>query len=221
ESKMASVNQQLDSLLFLLPWELRHRIYEHYLSFTHEDFTDTLRPTHMYLDVDIPHTTPLPPLMMACKSAYIELAPWVHSTAALRVRHPGAGSERRIGFAAHGTMRFDRLRYLVLIIDLEYAYWNAWLDFFGAVATRTCRLEHLIVDWAPRPLPHASSGWQARRDEKKERDFLDLLHNLSTLQTLKFHGQIPGRWTRELQVHNTALAISRSTERWWGAPGFN
>lgn len=215
---MASAHQQLNSPLFLLPWELRHRIYEHYLAFTHHDFVDSLRPMHKYIDADMPHTTPLPPLMMACKSAYMELAPLVHTTAALRVHRPGARKERRIGFAAYGTMRFDRLRRLVLIIDLDYPYWNGWLDFFSAVIARAYRLEHLIIDWAPGPSPHAGSGWEARRDEKKERAFLDLLYNLSALQTLRFYGRIPERWT---QLQDAALTVSCSTERWWKEPGFN
>lgn len=215
---MATPNQQLDSLLFLLPWELRHRIYEYYLTFTHDDFADSLRPMHTYLDAETPHTTPLPSLMLACKFTYRELAPLVHATAVLRVHLPGACNERRIGIAAHGTLQFDRLRRLVLIIDLDHAYYNAWLDFFGAVTARASKLEHLIVDWAPWPSPQTGSGWEARRDEKKERAFLDILRGLSTLQTIRFYGRIPERWT---QMQDTAVTVNCSRERWWKEPGFN
>ncbi|KAK9423456.1 hypothetical protein SUNI508_14021 [Seiridium unicorne] len=218
---MAAPNQQLGSPLFRLPWELRERIYEFYLAFTRDDFTDSMRPMHMYLDAEKPpHSTPLPPLMESCKLSCTELAPLVHSTAALRVYRPGARNERRIGFAVHGTLRFERLRRLVLVVDLDYAYWNAWLDFFGAIMARAGALEHLVVDWAPRRATSgAAAAWEARRDEKKERVFLDLLLGSGTLQTLRFFGQVPDRWA-EARMQHTGLTIRQSAERWWTEPGF-
>jgi len=215
----AATRQQSQSLLFNLPLELRHRIYEYYLSFTRDDFADSLRPTHVFLDADVPHTTPLPSLMMTCKCAYTELAPVVHTTAAVRVHRPGARNERRIGFAAHGVLQFHRLRRLVLIVDLDYAYWNAWLDFFATITTRVHNLEHLTIDWAPRTLAHVTKGWEARRDEKKEDTFFDLLYGVSGLQTLSFYGQIPERWAKRLQQWKTDVTVKQFRDRWWMEPG--
>lgn len=217
---MTTPNQQPASPFFRLPSELRHRIYEYYLSFTASDFADTVRPTHMYFDDATPHAPPLPSLMATCKRAYTELAPTVHSTAALRVHRPGARKERRVGFATHGPLRLERLRRMVLIIDLDYAYWNAWLDFFAAVTNRARALEHLVIDWAPRPSPRIST-WEAKRDEGKERAFLDLLLGMESLKTVRFFGVVPPSWGRELRVLETRFSTAWLTGRWWREPGFS
>lgn len=94
-----------------MPSEIRHRVYEHYLSFTHSDFSDTLRPTHVYLDAAAPHVTALPSLMLACKRAHVELSSLVYMTAAMRVRRHGSRNEHRIGFAAHGAPTVPRYMY--------------------------------------------------------------------------------------------------------------
>ncbi|KAK8078091.1 hypothetical protein PG996_004261 [Apiospora saccharicola] len=154
--------------LFQLPPEVRQRIWEHYLAIVHGGFFESIRPMHTFFghdeqDQDIQNqnpaaaaggglfVTPLPALMRVNKATYRELAPLVHESAVLRIQRPGSRNERRIGFAAKGTLRFERLRRLVFVVDSEeYAYWNSWLDFFGAVLGRTQGLEHLTIDWAPR-----------------------------------------------------------------------
>ncbi|KAK8093883.1 hypothetical protein PG997_000568 [Apiospora hydei] len=187
------------SPLFLLPSELRHRIWEYYLSFTHADFVDSMRPIH---------------------------APLVHHDAVLRIHRPGSRNERRIGFAVHGNLRFERLRRLVLVVELDYPYWNAWLDFFGAVLARAPGLEHLTVDWAPRKTTaavagysfHRAGAWEYRRDEKKEGAFLNMLVGLAGLQNLSFYGRIPELWIKRLQ-QDTTLSVKCYSYRWWREPG--
>ncbi|KAK8039543.1 hypothetical protein PG993_007954 [Apiospora rasikravindrae] len=233
------------SPLFLLPSELRHRIWEYYLAFTHADFTDSMRPMHTFLDNDAaaatnedanvakpssdapPHAAPLPSLMLASKSAYRELAPLVHTAAVLRVRRPGSRNERRVGFAAHGNLRFERLRRLVLVVDLDYPYWNAWLDFFGAVLARAPGLEHVAVDWAPRRAASAASssflrdgGWESRRDKRKEDAFLDMLVGSAGLQSIRFYGTIPEHWAETIQ-QGTSVAVKCYPFRWWREPGMD
>ncbi|KAK7948872.1 uncharacterized protein PG986_009758 [Apiospora aurea] len=219
-----------------MPDPLRHRIWEYYLSFTHADFVDSMRPMHTFLNDDNDNTTttttttttstPLPSLMLASKSAYRELAPLVHHDAVLRIHRPGSRNERRIGFAVHGNLRFERLRRLVLVVDLDYPYWNAWLDFFGAVLVRAPGLEHLTVDWAPRRTLaaaaaysfHRAGAWEYRRDAKKEGTFLDMLVGFASLQTLSFYGRIPELWIKRLQ-QGTTVAVKCHSYRWWREPG--
>ncbi|KAF5491022.1 hypothetical protein CGCF413_v010917 [Colletotrichum fructicola] len=108
--EMTSPTNQESSRLFELPWEIRERIYEYYLSFDHDDFGDTLRPLHLYIEQG-GYSKPIPPLMLTSKRAYRELHQRVHSDAVMRVHTAGWG-DRRIGFAVHGKLRFERLRRL-------------------------------------------------------------------------------------------------------------
>ncbi|CAI6294784.1 unnamed protein product [Periconia digitata] len=221
---MPPFHSQHLSPLFLLPTELRHRIYEYYLAFTHSSFlADSLRPTVEYLDPSKPYTTALPSLPQTCKRAYTELAPMLASTAALRVYHPGARNGRRIGFAVHGRLRFERLRCLILIIDLEYAYWNEWLEFFGAVVARAEGLECVVVDWAPRRAAVRAGTWEVRRDAKKERIFLDLLKGLRGLRVVRFYGEMLGSWAEEVEggMEGGGFVVRCEAGRWWNEPGFS
>ncbi|KAH9995859.1 hypothetical protein F4779DRAFT_607280 [Xylariaceae sp. FL0662B] len=213
------MDYQTDSPLFTIPLEIRGRIFQYYLTFTNDGFADSLRPIHTYLDAVKPHSTTLPALMLACKRAYAELQPEVHSTAALRVRRPGLRNERRVGFAVHGVLRFERLRRMYLLIDMEYAYWNAWLDFFGIVVSRTLGLEHLTIDWAPRAVTHAS-GWERKQAEKKEDIFLQLLKPMARLQTVWIYGQAPEHWEERIK-QDTKASVRRFPYRWWRESGFN
>ncbi|KAH9894656.1 hypothetical protein F4778DRAFT_794673 [Xylariomycetidae sp. FL2044] len=220
------MNQQTNCPLFLVPSEVRSRIYEYYLAFTHADFADTLRPTHLYLEAAAPHATPLPALMLTCRRAYADLGPDdVHATAALRVRRLGS-SDRRIGFAVRGVLRLERLRRLVLVVDMDYANWNAWLDFWGAVLGRTPELRHLVLDWGPRPdvvvvaAAAPAREWQRRQTEKKEGVFFRLLNGIDQLQTLRVYGQVPAHWERMIE-QNTKATVVRFPYRWWKEVGFD
>ncbi|GAP90769.1 hypothetical protein SAMD00023353_4700170 [Rosellinia necatrix] len=219
-----SSHQQLGSALFAaLPFEVRCRIYDYLLSFAHEDFADTLRPIHTYLDAAAPHATALPPLMLACKRAYGELGPRVHTTAALRVHLHGARSQRRVGIAAHGVCRFERLRRLVLVVDMEHANWNAWLGFLAGALARMPVLEKLVVDWAPRPSPPtaaAAAAAAARRDEKKEGEFLAAIRALPALRLVCLYGQVPDSWAETLRGAGV-LTVKCYPHRWWKEPGFD
>ncbi|KAF4879311.1 hypothetical protein CGCSCA1_v001548 [Colletotrichum siamense] len=148
-AEMASPTNQESSKLFELPWEIRERIYEYYLSFDHDDFGDTLRPLHLYIEQG-GYSKPIPPLMLTSKRAYRELHQRVHSDAVMRVHTAGWG-DRRIGFAVHGKLRFERLRRLYVLVAMEYPNWNRWLGMLGEVTRRATNLNELVVDWEPRP----------------------------------------------------------------------
>uniref|UniRef100_L2FAZ1 Uncharacterized protein n=1 Tax=Colletotrichum fructicola (strain Nara gc5) TaxID=1213859 RepID=L2FAZ1_COLFN len=147
--EMTSPTNQESSRLFELPWEIRERIYEYYLSFDHDDFGDTLRPLHLYIEQG-GYSKPIPPLMLTSKRAYRELHQRVHSDAVMRVHTAGWG-DRRIGFAVHGKLRFERLRRLYVLVAMEYPNWNRWLGMLGEVTRRATNLNELVVDWEPRP----------------------------------------------------------------------
>ncbi|KAF4855129.1 hypothetical protein CGCSCA4_v001284 [Colletotrichum siamense] len=147
--EMTSPTNQESSKLFELPWEIRERIYEYYLSFDHDDFGDTLRPLHLYIEQG-GYSKPIPPLMLTSKRAYRELHQRVHSDAVMRVHTAGWG-DRRIGFAVHGKLRFERLRRLYVLVAMEYPNWNRWLGMLGEVTRRATNLNELVVDWEPRP----------------------------------------------------------------------
>ncbi|KAK8037124.1 hypothetical protein PG991_001438 [Apiospora marii] len=170
--------------------------------------------------------------MRANKSTYRELAPLVHESAVLRVQSPVPSPTlrdrrrvaRRIGVAAKSTLRFERLRRLVLVVDMEdHAHWDGWLDFFGAVLARAQHLEHLTVDWAltaPAIHPSARGELEAKQDKEKEGEFLDMLCGLAGLQALRFYGQVPEGWIERIkQVSDTQ--VKSYSFRWWGRPGLN
>ncbi|KAK9425931.1 hypothetical protein SUNI508_12732 [Seiridium unicorne] len=214
----STMDDQTNSLLFAVPSEIRNRIFQYYLTFNNDDFADSLRPTHTYLDAVKPHSTTLPALVLACKRACSELLPKVQSTAALRVRRPGLRKERRVGFAVHGMLRLERLQRLFLIIDMDYPYWNAWLDFLQAVLDRARpTLEHCTIDWAPRPVTTAV-GWQAKQAEKKDRAFIQLLNSMERLQTVWIYGQAPGHW-KQMIKQGTMAIVKTFPYRWWKEPG--
>ncbi|KAI4862590.1 hypothetical protein F4820DRAFT_16857 [Hypoxylon rubiginosum] len=205
----------MESPLLSLPLEVRERIYEFYLAFDHTDFEDTLRPHHVYLDGP-PHARPLPPLMLASKSLYRELSPAVHGRAALRVLTLG-WSDRRIGFAVHGTLRFARLEKLWLLLTAEYPKWNSWLAFFGAVVGRAPHLTTLVVDWAPRPV--SDVGWRERVNIKKEEEFCAMVASLRELRSVHMYGDVPERWMGQLR--KAAPHVVHHRFRWWREPGLD
>ncbi|KAF9876885.1 short-chain dehydrogenase reductase sdr [Colletotrichum karsti] len=188
------------SRLFELPWEIRERIYEYYLSFDHNDFGDTLRPLHLYIEQG-GYSKPIPPLMLTCKRGYRELHQRVHSDALMRVHTAGWG-DRRIGFAVHGTLRFERLRRLYILVAMEYPNWNRWLGMFGEVARRAKNLSELVVDWEPRP--NSTKGWEAKLTEKKYDEFFGIVSDLKNLQVVRFHGVMPSGWRERFEKETTA-----------------
>ncbi|KAG7062299.1 aromatic compound dioxygenase [Colletotrichum scovillei] len=177
---MSAPLEQNGSGLFSLPWEIREKIYEYYLSFDHDDFGDTVRPLHVYFEQG-EYKKPLPPLMVTCKRIYRELHQPVHADAIMRVHSHGYG-DRRIGFAVHGTLRFERLRRLYVLIAMEYPNWNRWLAIFAEVARRAEGLAELVVDWEPRPGPPNPKVWEAKLTEKKHDEFFGVLAALKGLE---------------------------------------
>ncbi|KAI1193066.1 hypothetical protein F5X97DRAFT_53943 [Nemania serpens] len=206
---------QANSALFSLPSEVRDRIYDFYLTYDHSDFGDTLRPHKLYLD-GAAYSRPLPALMCSCKRAYHEMSPRVHDQAVMRVEMRGR-VERRIGFAVHGTLRFDRLRKLSLLVPLEYPNWNKWLYFFSDVVRRAPRLRVLVLDWAPRPV--AETGWAGRVNVKKEGEFFEIVKGMKELHTLHVYGDISARWIDGLTESVARVVYHRS--RWWREPGMD
>ncbi|KAI0533299.1 hypothetical protein GGR58DRAFT_124739 [Xylaria digitata] len=207
---------QANSPFFSLPSEVRDRIYDFYLAYDHSDFGDTLRPGKLYLENDTVYSRPLPALMRSCKRAYQEMCLTVHGEAVMRVEMRGR-VERRIGFAVHGTLRFDRLQKLWLLVPLEYPNWNRWLKFFGDVVRCSPNLKVLIIDWAPKVTQ--AKGWDERVNAKKEDEFCDIIESLKELHTLKIHSNISARWIDRLRSSVPRVIQYRS--RWWREPGMD
>jgi hypothetical protein len=229
-----TIHEQLTCPLFGLPAEIRQRIYSYYLSFTPADFAagETLRPTHTYLDEDESkgkhgtrphHSRPLPALMLACQRAYAELAPLAHGAAAVRVQRRGAYEERRVGVAFHGVLRLQRLRRLIVVVEMEHANWNAWVAFFVDLVARAPALEHLVIDWAPWDAEVGAKkvGWQRRQHENKEDEFLRAAEGLRELKTVWLYGRgIPQGW-RERIEKNTEAKVLKFQDRWWSEAGMD
>ncbi|KAI0867116.1 hypothetical protein F4860DRAFT_456459 [Xylaria cubensis] len=204
---------QASSPFFSLPSEVRDRIYDFYLTYDHGDFGDSLQPHQLYLDGAV-YSQPLPALMRTCKRIYEEMSPIVHGQAAMRIEIRGR-VDRRIGFAVHGPLRFDRLRKLWLLIPLEYPNWNQWLYFFGDVVRHAPNLKVLILDWAPRPV--RENGWSGRVNAKKENEFFEMIESLKELHTFVIYGDVSARWIDRLK--GSELRIVRHRSRWWREPG--
>ncbi|KAK2731919.1 hypothetical protein CKAH01_08791 [Colletotrichum kahawae] len=213
---MNSPTNQESSMLFELPWEIRERIYEYYLSFDHDDFGDTLRPLHLYIEQG-GYSKPIPPLMLTSKRAYRELHQRVHSDAVMRVHTAGWG-DRRIGFAVHGKLRFERLRRLYVLVAMEYPNWNRWLGMLGEVARRATNLNELVVDWEPRPSSGNAKVWEAKLTERKHDEFFKILSDIKNLQVVRFHGEMPVGW-RERFERETSVRLVLYKSKWWKEPG--
>ncbi|KAI1368192.1 hypothetical protein F5Y08DRAFT_296796 [Xylaria arbuscula] len=207
---------QADSPLFSLPREVRDRIYDFYLAYNHSDFADTIRPTKEFFPEDKVFSRDLPALMLTCKRAYWELSPTVHGEAAMRVEMRGR-VERRIGFAVHGTLRFERLRKLWLLVSTEHPNWNGWLYFFEDVIKHAPNLQVLVIDWAPRSTPE--TNWEGRANVKKEDEFCDMIRSLKELRTLKVYGNVSARWIEKLG--DSVPRVTLDPSRWWREPGLD
>ncbi|KAJ2990817.1 hypothetical protein NUW58_g2768 [Xylaria curta] len=207
---------QANSPLFSLPSEVRDRIYDFYLTYSHGDFGDTLRPHKLYLD-DAVYSRPIPPLMLTCKRAYGEMSSAVHGEAILRVEMRGRLEERRIGFAVHGTLRFDRLHKLWLLIPLAHPNWNRWLPFFSDVVRHAKSLKVLVIDWTPRPMQEI--GWAGRVNAKKEDEFFQVIKSLKELHTLVVYGDTSAMWIDKLKESEVRVVHHRF--RWWREPGMD
>ncbi|KAJ2893056.1 hypothetical protein MKZ38_009076 [Zalerion maritima] len=215
-----AMDEQLPSPLFALPYEIRDRIYEFYVAFHDSDFNDTLQPSLAYLEVEKLHSTPLPSFMLTSKRAYKELGPHVHEVAVLRVHHRGFYSGRRVGFAVHGVLKLERLRKLVLVVDMEHANWNSWLGFFASVGERARGVERLVVDWRPRPPSERESvGWTARVNGKKEGEFLGAIAGLGRLDTVVVHGTLAQGWKERIMGETAGARTVFFPFRWWREEG--
>ncbi|KAL0934812.1 uncharacterized protein CTRU02_209403 [Colletotrichum truncatum] len=208
--------EQNSSQLFQLPWEIREQIYAYYLSFDLEDFGDTLRPLHLYIEQE-GYAKPIPPLMLTCKRAYREVHRQVHSDAVMRVHTAGWGGPR-VGFAVHGTLRFERLQRLYVLVAMEYPNWNRWLGMFSEVSQRATNLSELVIDWEPRPSSGSIKGWEAKLAEKKQNEFFNILSGLKNLQVIRFHGEMPTGWRERFEKETPATLFSYRF-KWWKESG--
>ncbi len=206
---------QLSSKLLCLPFELLERIYDAYLAFGLDDFDDTLRPFHVYLDNGEYHK-PLPPLMLTCKRTYNELRDKVHTEAAIKVYMMEFGA--RLGFAVHGTLRYARLKTLYLVVAMEHAYWNRWMAVFEEVANRAQDLKEIIIDWHPRLVQNRVVQWEIKMNKKKEDQFFQLLGEFKHLQVIRLHGNVPPNWRVALQEVTDARLVVVN-DKWWKDPG--
>ncbi|KAI8965247.1 hypothetical protein F5Y11DRAFT_22604 [Daldinia sp. FL1419] len=204
-----------NSPLLSLPREVLDRIIDFYLAFEHDDFENTLRPHLVYMG-DIAYSRPLPALMLASKDLYRDLSPVVHRQAVLRVEVHGL-SDRRIGFAVHGKLRFDRLEKLWLLVATEHPNWNSWLSFFGEVVGQTRNLNTLAIDWAPRPVN--SVGWSGRVNTKKENEFFDVIKALRGIRLIQIYGNVSLEWISRFEAMVPHVVYYRS--RWWREPGMD
>ncbi|KAL0934511.1 uncharacterized protein CTRU02_211310 [Colletotrichum truncatum] len=209
-------NPQKPPILLNLPWDVKEKIYDYYLAVDHNDFDETFQPMRKYFNQSESRQA-LPSLMLSCKSAYDDLRRRVHTTAIMRVRTHGH-KDRRIGFAVHGTLRFERLRTLYLVVAMDYPNWNGWLTVFSEITQRSSNLTRLLIDWQPRPRHVAQVGWEAKVTEKKEREFLGILSRLKKLEVITFYGDVAKSWTERVKKVTPAVLISYNS-RWWREPG--
>ncbi|KAK1961361.1 hypothetical protein LY78DRAFT_662181 [Colletotrichum sublineola] len=211
-----TILEQDGSGLFALPWEVKERIYEHYLTFGREDFGSTSRPLLTFFEQGV-YTKPLPSFMLTCKRAYRELQQRVHADAVMHV-HPQALGDRGIGFAVHGTLRFERLRRFYLLLTTEYPNWNRWMGVFGEVTQRSKDLTELVIDWEPRPTFQNLKGWEAKFNEKKSSEFFGILSQLHHLEVVRFHGDLPVGWRERFEKETTARLVCYKF-KWWKEHG--
>ncbi|OTB09740.1 hypothetical protein K445DRAFT_323688 [Daldinia sp. EC12] len=203
------------SPLLFLPREVLDRIIDFYLAFDYDDFEDTLRPYLLYMGETV-YSRPLPSLMLASKDLYRNLSPIVHKQAVLRVGVHG-WSDRRIGFAVHGKLRFDRLEKLCLVVTTDHPNWNSWLSFFGEVIESTKNLKTLVIDWAPGPV--RSAGWTGRVHAKKEDEFFDMIKTPKELRLIQIYGNISSGWISRLE--GLVPHVVHYRNRWWREPGMD
>lgn len=163
--------------------------------------------------------------MLTCRRAYRDLAPRVHADAAMRVHTAGRG-DRRLGFAVHGNLRYERLRRLHVLVATEYPHWNRWIATLAEVAHRARgSLREVVVDWGPRPEPPprqaaegTKKGWEAKMAEKKHDEFFGILGGLEGLEVVRFYGALPEGWRGRFEREVPGVFIAYPY-RWWREPG--
>lgn len=216
-------NDQPNSPLFQIPGEVREIIYAHALSFRYADFEFSNRPFHTFAGGDEGQpeqpafARPLPPLMLTCRRAYAELRDRVEGEAVLRACMFEHG--RRIGLAAHGNLKFSRLRRLVFHVAMEHANWNTWFKFFAHVLEAAGQLRELVIDWEPRRSSSYSSrvGFMALHEDRMERRLFGAVAGARRLESLRIHGEsVPPHWAEELgRVLGGGVRVVFVKERWW------
>jgi len=209
--------QQLQSLLFRLPGELRNVIYATYLpgalGAAHHVRADAfaLRTTAL-----AKRRRPLPPLMLACRRLYNELSFPAASHAAVRVSWGGGGTPVQdplsgpttattttaavvvTEVAFYGAVAWARLRTLHLVVDMHRARFTCWF-FFAAQVLRGCPgLRELVVDWRP-----VEDVWGDVGDAAADRGqlqalvarrFLFAITQVESLRVVIFRGDVPDSW---------------------------
>lgn len=201
------MHNQVDSVLFTVPGEIRQAIYGFYLCFDDGDFHFSRLPSQTFLGKE-PFSRPLPGLMRTCKRAYREMQAAVEGEATLRAYR--VGERRGVGFAVHGTLRIPRLQRLVFQVMMEDANWGWWLYFFGGVMELAGELRELVVDWRLRKGQKPWNGghgvapskqFMAKLDQKAEARFFEAVAMGSAtgkLQTVMVHGNVPAHWREQL-----------------------
>lgn len=212
-----ATNSQLESPLLGLPQEILDRVYGYYLALDPSDFIDSLRPFHDFIEKEEPESGPLPPLMLTCKRAYYDLREHVHHEAAIRIYTTELGV--RVGLAARGTLRYDRLHKLYLVPAMEHPHWNRWLPLLEEVAKRATGLRDLVVDWQPRQQIHTSK-WDRTLHAKKEQQFFQIVGKFPQLRTIRLYGNIPAHWKQSLGEATPARVVQHEC-KWWKDPGGN
>ncbi|KAK8134600.1 short-chain dehydrogenase reductase sdr [Apiospora sp. TS-2023a] len=221
------------SPLFQLPPEVRQRIWEHYLAIVHGGFFESIRPMHTFFGHDeAPQSKP---------SSGTLRHPSARADAGRQGHLPRAGPARpRVGRAARPAARapqraprrlrgerdaavrapasarvrggFRGVRLLELVARL--------LQRRPGAGARAGAPHHRLGASDAGRVPPARGGWEARRDEKKEGEFLDMLGGLKRLQTLRFYGRAPEAWMERVRLMSGAQVKSYSF-RWWREPGMD
>lgn len=198
------IHNQVDSVLFTVPGEIRQAIYGFYLCFEDGDLHFSRLPSQAFLGKE-PFSRALPGLMRTCKRAYREMQAAVEGQAVLRAYR--VGERRGVGFAVHGTLRIPRLQRLVFQVMMEDANWGWWLHFFGGVMELAGELRELVVDWRLRKGQKPWNGghsvapskqFMAKLDQKAEARFFEAVAMASKLQTVVVHGKVPAHWQEQL-----------------------
>ncbi|KAI1109459.1 hypothetical protein F5Y14DRAFT_28313 [Nemania sp. NC0429] len=207
------VDQQEDSPLFRLDDAIRFRIFEHYLTFTDDDFSASPHAIHRYIDPAVPYSTTLPALMRTCKRAYKEISPATSTTAVLHALEKDKYGDRCYGFAVHGVLRLERLTYLSIVIEMAYPSWPMWLLKMEILLPRMTSLVHVTVDWAPYSHVHNYDTVSAIL-ESMVMPFFHQLAGMPNLQTLYIFGQPPLHWHQVISDETNAM-VKILPYGWW------
>lgn len=213
---MVAMHPQTESLFFRLPAEIREKIQRFALAPPDENDLLMTEITQYPEVLFRTYEQPLPPVMCTCKKMYMEMSPVAFSE--IIVHESTKGSGTRTGIKCHGTLRFERLRRVSMVVAVENPDFisPSWELFLSNLLKRSPNVDHLDIEFhknefrekVERELPAAETRRQNGEEELRDSfilkhyawpNWLEEVARQPSLRWVSFEGNVPEVWLERLR----------------------